>query len=91
MKDTGFQVKSQLALTYEVHMGEAFFDKEGPFSETWRMCDRSVGLPMPGGGVRGYTDLYCLYTPPVRRERDVVLYMCTLLAQWHVIANCDIT
>ena len=63
MEDVGFQVKSQLALTYELHMGEAFFDKEGPFSETWRMYDRSVGLPMPGGGVIECTDLHCLYAP----------------------------
>ena len=63
MEDVGFQVQSQLALTYELHMGEAFFDKEGPFSETWRMYDRSVGLPMPGGGVMECTDLHCLYAP----------------------------
>ena len=51
MEDAGFTVKSQLALTSELHMGEAFFDKEGPFSETWRMYDRSVRL-LGGAGRR---------------------------------------
>ena len=31
-------------------MGETFFDKEGPFSETWRMYDRSVMLMSGGSG-----------------------------------------
>ena len=43
-------MRSRLALTSELHMGETFFDKEGPFSETWRMYDRSVMLMSGGSG-----------------------------------------
>ena len=37
-------MKTQLALTSELLMAkEMFYDKEGPFSERWRMYNRLVG------------------------------------------------
>lgn len=42
LEDAGFLVKSQLALISELFLSEEdMYNKEGPFSETWRKYDRS--------------------------------------------------